>query len=149
MNKEFGSTLCDKLSHMVWEGGRWLRVVAQGKSFTNPALCHLYWNWVQMPDDLMTQGAVMYLCRDGLTIVLCRMHRDVTSLWSDLSVCLLSLDWRLFCGLVFLCLCTPKVLPPRQHSGQLFCPHLKPVASFFGCPLIEVLVVQLQPNCRC
>ena len=22
MNKEFGSTLCDKLSHMVWEGGK-------------------------------------------------------------------------------------------------------------------------------
>ena len=22
MNKEFGSTLCDELSHMVWEGGK-------------------------------------------------------------------------------------------------------------------------------
>ena len=22
LNKEFGSTLCDKLSHMVWEGGK-------------------------------------------------------------------------------------------------------------------------------
>ena len=30
LNKEFGSTLCDKLSHMVWEGGRQLWVVAQG-----------------------------------------------------------------------------------------------------------------------
>ena len=31
LNKEFGSTLCDKLSNMVWEGGRQLQVVAQGK----------------------------------------------------------------------------------------------------------------------
>ena len=28
------------------------------------------------------------LCRDGLTIVLCRMHHDVMSLWSDFYKCL-------------------------------------------------------------
>ena len=68
---------------------------------------------------------------------------------SDLSVCLLSSNWRFICGLAFLCLSTTKVLPPHQHSGHLLCSHLKPVTSFFGRPLIEVLVVQLQPNCHC
>ena len=58
-------------------GGRQLWVVAQGKLFTNPALCRLYWNWVRMLDDLMIRGAVMYLCRDRLTIVFCHMHHDV------------------------------------------------------------------------
>ena len=94
----------------------------------------------------------MYLCRDGLTIVFHHMHHDVMSSLSEvrlLSVSLLSLDQRFFCGLAFPCLCTTKVLPPRQHSGELFCPHLEPVASFFGRPLIEALAVQLQPNCRC
>ena len=51
-----------------------------GEVITSPVLCHLYWNRVQMLDDLMIQAAVMYLCRDGLTIVFCHMHRDMSSL---------------------------------------------------------------------
>ena len=82
------------------------------------------------------------------------MHRDVMSSWLNFhllsvgsSVCLLSSDWQ-FCGLAFPCLSTTKVLPPHQHPGQLLRSHFKPVTSFFGRPLIEILVVQLQPH-RC
>ena len=128
----------------------------------NPALCHLYWNWVRMPDDLMKRGAVMICAGTDLqlfyticTMMLCRSRFICLSVGSLLSVCLLSSKWRFLCsgchlcGLVFSCLCPAKVLPPCQHSGQLFCPHLEPIASFFGHPLIEVLAVQLQPNCHC
>ena len=38
MNKEFGSTLCDKLSHMVWEGGKAAAGGYREKSFKEPHL---------------------------------------------------------------------------------------------------------------
>ena len=128
----------------------------------DPALCRLYWNWVRMPDDLMKRGAVMICAGMDLrlfyaicTMMLCHSRFICLSVGSLLSVCLLSSNWRFLCsgcclgGPAFPCLCTTEVLPPHQHSGQLLCPHLKPVASFFGRPLIEVLAVQLQPNRRC
>ena len=59
MNKEFGSTLCEKLSHMVWEGGKAATGGCTGEVIMNPVLCRLYWNRVQMLDDLMIRGAVM------------------------------------------------------------------------------------------
>ena len=62
---------------MVWEGGKAATGGCTGEVIMNPVLCHLYWNRVQMVDDLMIRGAVMYLCRDGLTIVFCHMHRDL------------------------------------------------------------------------
>ena len=57
MNKEFGSTLCDKLLHMVWEGGKVAMGGCTGEVVTNPVLCCLYWNKVLLLDKLMIQGA--------------------------------------------------------------------------------------------
>ena len=57
LNKEFGSTLCDKLSHMVWEGGKAGMGGYTGEVVMNPVLCHLYWNRVLMLDELMIRGA--------------------------------------------------------------------------------------------
>ena len=59
MNKEFGSTLCDKLSHMVREGGKAAMGGCTGEVITNPVLCCLYRNRVQMLDESMIRGAVM------------------------------------------------------------------------------------------
>ena len=57
MNKEFGSTLCDKLSHMVREGGKVAMGGCTGEVVMNPVLCCLYWNKVLMLDELMIRGA--------------------------------------------------------------------------------------------
>ena len=59
MNKEFGSTLCDKPSHMVQEGGKAAMGGCTGEVVTNPILCRLYWNKVLMLDELMIRGAAM------------------------------------------------------------------------------------------
>ena len=59
MNKEFGSALCDKLSHMVWEGGKAAVGGCTGEVINKSHLVLPVQNWVQMPDDLMKQGAVM------------------------------------------------------------------------------------------
>ena len=59
MNKEFGSTLCDKLSHMVWEGGKAAMGGCTGDVVMNPILCRLYWNRVLVLDELMIRDAVM------------------------------------------------------------------------------------------
>ena len=77
MNKEFGSTLCDKLSHMVQEGGKVTTGGCTGEVIYKSHLVLLVLELVWMLDDLMIRGAVMYLCRDGLTIVFCHMHHDV------------------------------------------------------------------------
>ena len=49
----------NKLSHRVWEGGKVATGGCTGEVITNPILCCLYWNRVQMLDDLMIRGAVM------------------------------------------------------------------------------------------
>ena len=54
MNKEFGSTLCDKLSHMVQEGGKAAAGGYRGKSFKEPHLVPPVLELV-----LMKQGDVM------------------------------------------------------------------------------------------
>ena len=65
---------------MVQEGGKAATGGCTGEVVTNPVFCRLYWNRVQMLDDLMLRGAVMYLCKDGLTIVFRCMHHDMSSL---------------------------------------------------------------------
>ena len=44
---------------MVWEGGKAAMGGCTGEVIMNPLLCCLYWNRVQMLDDLMIQGAVV------------------------------------------------------------------------------------------
>ena len=57
LTKEFGSTLCDKLPHMVREGGKAAMGCCTGDIVMIPVLCHLYWNKVLILDELMIQGA--------------------------------------------------------------------------------------------
>ena len=59
MNKEFGSTLCDKLSRMVWEGGKAAVGGYTGEVINESCLVLPVLELVQMPDDLMKRGAVM------------------------------------------------------------------------------------------
>ena len=59
MNKEFGSTLCDKLSHMVREGGKAAAGGYTGEVINESHLVLPVLELVWMPDDLMKRGAVM------------------------------------------------------------------------------------------
>ena len=59
MNKEFGSTLCDKLSHMVREGGKAAVGGYTGEVINESHLVPPVLELVRMPDDLMKRGAVM------------------------------------------------------------------------------------------
>ena len=69
--------MCDKLSHMVWEGGKVGTGGCTGEVIYESHLVLPVLEPVQMLDDLMIRGAVMYLCRDGLMFVLHHMHHDV------------------------------------------------------------------------
>ena len=53
MNKEFGSTLCDKLSHMVREGGKAAVGGYTGEVINESHLVPPVLELVRMPDDLM------------------------------------------------------------------------------------------------
>ena len=48
--------MCDKLSHMVQEGGKVAMGGCTGEVVMNPILCCLYWNKVLMLDELMIRG---------------------------------------------------------------------------------------------
>ena len=54
MNKEFGSTLCDKLSHMVWGGGK-----AAVGGYTGEVINESHTCTGTGMDDVMKRGAVM------------------------------------------------------------------------------------------
>ena len=53
MNKEFGSTLCDKLSHMVQEGGKAAVGSYTGEVINESRLVLPVLELVRMLDDLM------------------------------------------------------------------------------------------------
>ena len=55
MNKEFGSTLCDKLSHMVQEGGKAAAGGYTGEVINESHLVLPILELVQMPNDLMNE----------------------------------------------------------------------------------------------
>ena len=57
MNKEFGSTLCDKLSHMVREGGKAAAGGYTGEVINESPPCAACTG--TGADDLMKRGAVM------------------------------------------------------------------------------------------
>ena len=59
LNKEFGSTLSDKLSHMVGEGVKAATGGCTGDVIMNPVLCRLYWNRVLVPDESMIRDVMM------------------------------------------------------------------------------------------
>ena len=85
-----------KLSHMVWEGGKAAMGGCTGDIVMNPILCHLYWNWMQVLDELMIQDAVMISLDD---VVVQGQTYDGCSPYAGLMGCLLIMCWPSFFGL--------------------------------------------------
>ena len=159
LNKEFGSTLCDKLSDMVWEGGKAAMGGCTGDVVMNPILCHLYWNRVQVLDELMIQDAAMISLDD---VVVQGWTYDGCSLYAGLMGCLLIMYWPSFFGLevlvqwllslwpcVSLTVCHPKYFLPVKTWESCFALMSNWSHRLFGHTLIEIFAVQFQPNCHC